>query len=330
MSFWGLVVEPEKLYSQTISHPYKVTMAVLETDGSASDKNNSKSSATFVSLAVNKKEFKICKLIPERHEQQTMNLILQAGAEIDFKVVGEKPATVYLTGYYLDEFAERDEMEDLTEDFTDDDGEIVSVMSESSMEAESESVESISGAEEDDGHDTCGKNSSNHANKENSKKIKTTDCPVKKPAQPTPENSRIDSPVKKISNEEIKKDSTPGRQLVKKRLPNGLEMEDISLGEGVRAKKGHRVGITFSGRLEDGTLFDEVKGNDIRYFTIGKREVLPGLDLGVEGISLGGVRRLKVPPPLGYGEKQQRRVPPNSTLIFEVKLVKVDTKKNVD
>jgi FK506-binding nuclear protein len=58
-------------------------------------------------------------------------------------------------------------------------------------------------------------------------------------------------------------------------------------------------------------------------FTIGKGEVIKGWDVGVLGMSIGGERRLTVPPNMGYGSKTTGSIPPNSTLIFDIKLIEI-------
>ena len=377
MSFWGLVVEPNKLYSQTVPCTYKVTMAVLDDDGVSSDKEASKALKTSVVLVVNKNEFKVCKLTSGLHEQQTLDLVLQAGAEVDFKVVGEKPATVYLTGYYLEDeeddedndVCSEEEVDDEMVDFIDDEAvEDDEITDESDAEFTDESdeedeIDSVTGEpriqemgsdeEEDDEDDqseeddeeevSVSKSSKNNKRakhekenvdtNKNIKRIKTEEQrPVQKPSHPTPEDSRSTSPEKKKSSEESKKPSVQveasNKQTAKEVLPKDLKVEDIKLGEGAKAKKGRKIGITYKGMLPNGKVFDESKGNDILYFTVGKSEVIPGMDLGVQDMTLGGTRRLTIPPALGYGDKAQAKIPANSTLIFEVKLVKVDTKKN--
>jgi FK506-binding nuclear protein len=386
MSFWGLVVEPNKLYSQTVPCSYKVTMAVLETEGNPSNKDSK--SQTSVTLVVDKKEFLICKLTPVLHEQQTMDLILQAGANVDFKVTGEKAATVYLTGYYIEECSDMEcegssctedeevgeEMSEFIDDeaiegeeeddeemdgFIDDESLNEDEISDSSdaefTEEEDEEDESciqeMNSEEEEDEEDLLesdeeteeeseiekpvksGKRSPIQDKKENAKKSKTCEQkPVQKPLQPTPEDSKTVSPTKKVTfddsktkSAQIQEPSTP--KLVKKTLPNGLQIEDLKLGNGIKAKVGHKVGITYKGSLTNGSVFDQSKGNDILYFTIGDRKVIPGMDLGIKDMNLGGVRKLTIPAHLGYGNQSQSKIPANSTLIFEVKLVKVDNKK---
>ena len=362
MSFWGLVVEPNKLYSQTVPLAYRVTMAAL----GATD---AKASCTRIVLVVdNKDEYVVCSLNPGKNEQQSLDLVLQAGAEIAFKVTGERPATVYLTGYYTeddhahchsedeeedeecdsemegfldDEAIEDEEEEDSEEaeftdelseeDFSDDDDLSEEDMTEEDEDCRIEEIDTESEEEESEEEQVPQKKRpAKEEASANNKKSKN----VEKPAQPTPEDSKTESPKKQQQQkqQEEKKPQpaqpatpTTTGQLLKKTLPNGLQIEDITLGEGPKAKKGRKVGITYKGSLSNGKVFDESKGNDILRFTLGKGEVVKGMDLGVEGMSLGGVRRLTIPSNLGYGKTAVGKIPANSTLIFEVKLAQVNT-----
>lgn len=58
-------------------------------------------------------------------------------------------------------------------------------------------------------------------------------------------------------------------------------------------------------------------------FKLGKREVIKGWDIGVAGMAVGGERRLTIPPHHAYGSKGVPGIPPNSTLIFDVKLLEI-------
>lgn len=58
-------------------------------------------------------------------------------------------------------------------------------------------------------------------------------------------------------------------------------------------------------------------------FSVGKGEVIKGWDIGVQGMSVGGERRLTIPANLAYGSKSPPGIPSNSTLIFDVKLLAI-------
>jgi len=106
--------------------------------------------------------------------------------------------------------------------------------------------------------------------------------------------------------------------------PSGLQYEDLVVGSGdAVAQSGHMVTVHYTGWLIDGTKFDSSKDrNNPFQFTLGAREVIAGWDEGVQGMQVGGVRKLTIPSSLGYGSRGAGRViPPNATLIFEVELL---------
>ena len=106
---------------------------------------------------------------------------------------------------------------------------------------------------------------------------------------------------------------------------NGLIYEDITLGEGTEATAGRMVSVHYTGWLTDGSKFDSSKDrNDPFTFPLGAGHVIKGWDEGVQGMKEGGVRKLTIPPQLGYGARGAGGViPPNATLVFEVELLKV-------
>ena len=106
---------------------------------------------------------------------------------------------------------------------------------------------------------------------------------------------------------------------------SGLEYEEILTGDGATAKAGDMVTVHYTGWLTDGSKFDSSKGrNDPFEFNLGGGEVIRGWDEGVQGMQVGGIRKLTIPAALGYGSRGAGRViPPNATLIFEVELLSV-------
>ena len=107
--------------------------------------------------------------------------------------------------------------------------------------------------------------------------------------------------------------------------PSGLIYEDLSEGEGEAAQAGQRVSVHYTGWLTDGTKFDSSKDrNDPFDFPLGAGHVIRGWDEGVQGMKVGGARKLTIPPELGYGTRGAGGViPPNATLVFEVELLKI-------
>src|SRR6185312_8767510 len=101
---------------------------------------------------------------------------------------------------------------------------------------------------------------------------------------------------------------------------SGLKYEDVTVGEGAEAVAGKTVSVHYTGWLTDGQKFDSSKDrNDPFAFVLGGGMVIKGWDEGVQGMKVGGVRRLTIPPQLGYGARGAGGViPPNATLVFEV------------
>jgi FKBP-type peptidyl-prolyl cis-trans isomerase FkpA len=106
---------------------------------------------------------------------------------------------------------------------------------------------------------------------------------------------------------------------------SGLQYEVILTGDGATAKAGDMVTVHYTGWLTDGSKFDSSKDrNDPFEFNLGAGEVIRGWDEGVQGMQVGGIRKLTIPAALGYGSRGAGRViPPNATLVFEVELLGV-------
>ena len=106
---------------------------------------------------------------------------------------------------------------------------------------------------------------------------------------------------------------------------SGLQIEEIKLGDGDSAAAGQFVSVHYTGWLTDGSKFDSSKDRNEPFdFPLGQRNVIAGWDEGVQGMRVGGVRKLTIPPQLGYGARGAGGViPPNATLVFEVELLEI-------
>ncbi|MGH2710668.1 MAG: FKBP-type peptidyl-prolyl cis-trans isomerase [Actinomycetota bacterium] len=102
-------------------------------------------------------------------------------------------------------------------------------------------------------------------------------------------------------------------------------MLDTNCGDGAEAVSGKSVSVHYVGTLEDGTQFDSSRDRGTPFeFQLGGGQVIAGWDEGIEGMKVGGVRELTIPPDLGYGASGSPPViPPNATLLFEVELLGV-------
>lgn len=112
-----------------------------------------------------------------------------------------------------------------------------------------------------------------------------------------------------------------------------VQAQDVTVGTGAQAAPGSIVSVLYVGRLSDGTVFDssEAHGNEPLVFQLGAPGIIAGFQIGINGMKEGGERVMQIPPSLGYGGEDVTDptsgdviIPADSTLVFNVKLVKVE------
>jgi peptidylprolyl isomerase len=104
-----------------------------------------------------------------------------------------------------------------------------------------------------------------------------------------------------------------------------LNKEDLVVGTGQELRPAQQGVFQYIGRLEDGTEFDNSYASQGPFTArVGSGEVIPGWDQGLPGMKVGGKRKLFIPSKLGYGAKENGKIPANSNLIFEVELLKIN------
>jgi FKBP-type peptidyl-prolyl cis-trans isomerase FkpA len=117
-----------------------------------------------------------------------------------------------------------------------------------------------------------------------------------------------------------------------------LRVEDLRVGAGIEAVVGSGVAVHYTGWLEDrlapdhkGRQFDSSRGRNPLVIPLGAGRVIKGWDVGLPGMKVGGIRRLTIPPELGYGPRAVGGgvIPGNSTLIFEVELLGVESVRDL-
>ena len=107
---------------------------------------------------------------------------------------------------------------------------------------------------------------------------------------------------------------------------------NILVGTGAEAVTGRVIAVEYTGWLysasaadNKGTQFDSSfnPGRDPLVLTAGGTDTIPGFAQGVVGMRVGGLRRVVIPPSLGYGAQANGSIPANSTLVFEIELLAV-------
>jgi FK506-binding nuclear protein len=112
-----------------------------------------------------------------------------------------------------------------------------------------------------------------------------------------------------------------------------VQGQDVTVGTGSLAAPGTEVSVLYVGKLQDGTVFDSSAAHDNKplTFILGQQGLIAGFQIGVNGMKEGGERLLAIPATLGYGTQDVKDasgkviIPANSTLLFDIKLVRVST-----
>lgn len=314
--FWGLVVQPNKKYSKTVSTPFHVSQAVLDVTSAISDTD------VQLILKSDKVDYVLCVLRKSGTVQVPLDLIFSEGDDISFRSVG---GTVHLTGYLVDEqlypnIGEEEEVEVDEEEVP----QLVPAAPKKKKKlappdpdttSENEqSAESAEGSDNDDDEDDS----------------EDEDSDASEPPQPPPpkipklNGMQNGLSKKKVKDKESKQKKQKQQQQTspKSTLQGGVKIEDLRVGQGPVAKAGKKVQVYYEGRFKtNNKIFDKTNAGKGFEFVLGRSEVIKGWDVGVQGMKVGGKRRIVCPPSMAYGSKgSPPAIPSNSTLVFDVEL----------
>ncbi|KAI3329448.1 hypothetical protein HD806DRAFT_483073 [Xylariaceae sp. AK1471] len=300
-------------------------------------------------------ELVICTLDTERNYQQPLDITIGPDEQVFFVVKGTH--AIHLTGNYI---VDTDDISDSEDDDDDEDYDLPAGMDDYDSDSEADELDDLEdpriteiGSDEEENapklvESKKGKKrpaeeeaeslddmiakadaSETKLSKKQQKKLKNNKGePVAKEeakleaAKEAPAKS--DKKVQFAKNLEqgptgsaaVEKGATVGVKVVQ-----GVTVDDRKVGSGRVVKKGNRVEVRYIGKLTDGKVFDSNKKGKPFSFKAGSGEVIKGWDIGVQGMSVGGERRLTIPAHLAYGSKAQPGIPANSTLIFDIKLL---------
>ena len=104
-----------------------------------------------------------------------------------------------------------------------------------------------------------------------------------------------------------------------------LEVKELEIGRGDTVGGWDSIKVHFTGKFTDGRIFDSTEGKEARSYNMRSRSLIMGWRVGIQGMKVGGKRRLIIPPSMAFGEKGKfGSIPPNATLIFDIHLVGIE------
>ncbi|XP_017890635.1 46 kDa FK506-binding nuclear protein [Ceratina calcarata] len=335
--FWGLILEPNKRYSQTVEKAFHVSMASLNLT-TADD------SVVQVILYYEDTRYLLCNLKKSSTWQVPLDLNFQEGTTIAFVCHGH--GQVHLTGYLIhsedsDELEEEEEDEEEEEeeeapklvekqskrkpkDTLKNENKAKRLKQEIEVESSDEDIELDGINEENDSDESEEEDEESLNEEEDEDNEEDEEVKFEQKQQKKKEDKKL------VNGKEVKQKKNKGDVQVqqnaqseqrKKVVEGGVQIEELKIGSGPLAKSGKFISVYYVGRLKNGKKFDATTQGEGFKFRLGKGEVIKGWDVGIIGMKVGGKRRITIPSAMAYGAKGSPPViPGNSTLIFEVEL----------
>jgi FK506-binding nuclear protein len=274
-------------------------------------------SRTSLIVEIDGVDVALCTLSSERSANGVFSFNCFEDKVYNFKTIGDN--SIYLIGNYLfdeEEEMEEDEavedepeyIEDYTEFYMDDGGSEAS--DDDSISADEYKILYGHGDDTNAGRIKGGRSSSSDKKPEARSQSRKGDKQAERG-----EDSQQDSAVKRkkvtFAEEEEQKELKKERK--------GVKITTLKQGRGEVVKKGDLVKVFYTGKLENGKVFDD-SGKKPFKFRLGAGEVIRGWDIGIEGMKVGEKRRLVISPKLAYGDKKVGKIPANSKLTFDIYL----------
>jgi peptidylprolyl isomerase len=136
----------------------------------------------------------------------------------------------------------------------------------------------------------------------------------------------------KKHEEQLLSDYLYKENITQKPTPSGMYYIEKKEGNGKKPKNGDKIIVHYTGKFINGEIFDSsIKSGKPLTYIVGTKGFIPGWNEGISHMKEGGEAKFIIPSHLAYGSKKQGPIPPYSTLIFEVELIKVipaNTQKN--
>lgn len=353
--FWGIELEPEKPQTLTPKYPLHITKCILGSSNTA-EEDNTKARNVVKCQSGEEKEssYVIASLRLGVKEQTSLDLVFEPEVPIVLSTTG--PSKVNLVGFYITTF-DHDEEDEEEEDFDVEEEE--EEEEEEDEKEKKDALKALLGDEElEDDEEDFDPNENEKENKEQhmrdiiddkifKSELKAEKRQLKKdliekeekeeeekevvvkPAKKAQKVEKEGKPQKVATKEPEKKalPSEPKKQQQKtlepQKFANGLIVQDIVVGSGAKPVRGHKIVMNYVGRLKNGKVFDKSTRANPFSFKFGVGQVIKGWDIGINGMQVGGKRKLTIPPSLGYGNQRVGPIPANSTLIFDVELIAV-------
>lgn len=332
--FWSKQLVAGKPVTEELIAPLHLTQVALDAKANGNER-------TSVQLTFGDQKVTLGSVKLGGVEQFPLDLVLDDGAEVTFEVIGGKNS-VHVSGYHI--LFEDDEDDGGDFELDDEDAEDEENQAENSDDDEGEDLEddaamaeayaAVSPVKETKANNqkkvqnnatTSAPATSEKNNNNNNQKKRKNEAVEQSPksnqndAKKSKQQEQTQTP--KADKSKAQESNSPNGTPAVRQLAGGLVVQDLVLGNGLGIEKGKKISVKYIGRLTNGKTFDSSLNKPFQ-FKFGTGEVIKGWDQGLVGMKVGGKRKLIIPPKLGYGSQKAGTIPPNSTLEFEVELVK--------